>query len=196
MDHQWTPALEQWLREQAVDAGFNTAGIASVDPAPDDLDAQRFADWIAQGRAGEMDYLKRRDENGNLLRSAVQVAVPWARSIIVCALNYDAAAPLSDTNQRHSQVYLAFRPVQRRYGTILYIQGRHVGFECLLEASGIDLSSSERHQSHPKPVLGGCPYTRFGFARSLIQYLSTNGGRYKQCSFVAVADSLGGPVTR
>ena len=95
MDHQWTPALEHWLREQAIDAGFDNAGIASVDPALGDVDAQRFADWIAQGRAGEMDYLKRRDENGTLLRSAVQVAVPWARSVIVCALNYDAAAPLS-----------------------------------------------------------------------------------------------------
>ena len=95
MDHQWTPALEQWLREQAIDAGFNTAGIASVDPAPGDVDAQRFADWIAQGRAGEMDYLKRRDDNGTLLRSAVQTAIPWARSVIVCALNYNAAAPLS-----------------------------------------------------------------------------------------------------
>ncbi len=95
MDHQWTPALEQWLREQAIDAGFDTAGIASVDPTSGDIDAQRFADWIDQGRAGEMDYLKRRDDNGTLLRSAVQVAVPWARSVIVCALNYNAAAPLS-----------------------------------------------------------------------------------------------------
>src|SRR5271170_5635541 len=80
VDHQWTPgwtpSLEQWLREQALAAGFDTAGIASVDPAPNDLAAQRFADWIAQGRAGEMDYLKRRDDHGTLLRSAVQVAVP------------------------------------------------------------------------------------------------------------------------
>jgi epoxyqueuosine reductase len=95
VDQQWTPALEQWLREQAIDAGFDTAGIASVDSVPGDIDAQRFADWIAQGRAGEMDYLKRSDDNGTLLRSAVQVAVPWARSVIVCALNYNAAAPLS-----------------------------------------------------------------------------------------------------
>jgi epoxyqueuosine reductase len=95
VDHQWTPALEQWLREQAIDAGFDTAGIASVDFAPGDIDAQRFADWIAQGRAGEMDYLKRRDGSGTLLRSAVQVAIPWARSVVVCALNYNAAAPLS-----------------------------------------------------------------------------------------------------
>ena len=47
------------------------------------------------GRAGEMDYLKRRDDNGTLLRSTVQTAIPWARSVIVCALNYNAAAPLS-----------------------------------------------------------------------------------------------------
>ena len=99
MDNQWTPgwtpSLEQWLREQALAAGFDTAGIASVDSTPSELDAQRFAEWIAQGRAGEMEYLKRRDDHGTLLRSAVQVAVPWARSVVVCALNYDAPAPLS-----------------------------------------------------------------------------------------------------
>jgi epoxyqueuosine reductase len=99
VNHQWTPALEQWLRGEAIAAGFDAAGISSVDPhenpAANGLDAERFADWIDQGRAGEMDYLKRRDENGNLLRSAVQVAVPWARSVVVCALNYNAAAPLS-----------------------------------------------------------------------------------------------------
>jgi epoxyqueuosine reductase len=42
-----------------------------------------------------MDYLTRRDESGTLVRSALRFAMPWARSIIVCALNYDANAPLS-----------------------------------------------------------------------------------------------------
>jgi len=42
-----------------------------------------------------MEYLKRRDEQGVLLRSGVQVAMPWARSVIVCALNYNASAPRS-----------------------------------------------------------------------------------------------------
>ncbi len=42
-----------------------------------------------------MDYLKRRDENGVLVRSAVQIALPWARSVIVCALNYNAVGPRS-----------------------------------------------------------------------------------------------------
>lgn len=95
---EWTSELQQWLREQATEAGFDTAGVASVDandPREAAVDAERFAAWVAAGRAGEMDYLKRRDENGTLLRSGVQVAIPWARSVIVCALNYNAAGPLS-----------------------------------------------------------------------------------------------------
>src|SRR5882757_3551710 len=100
----WTPELEQWLRERAAEAGFDAAGVASVgvinsapDPGDDtaQLDADRFAAWVSAGRAGEMEYLKRRDEQGVLLRSGVQVAMPWARSVIVCALNYNAAGPLS-----------------------------------------------------------------------------------------------------
>jgi epoxyqueuosine reductase len=99
---EWTPELELWLQEQAAEAGFDTAGIAAVGGADssagnqdDNVDAERFAAWVAAGRAGEMEYLKRRDEQGVLLRSAVQVAMPWARSVIVCALNYNATGPLS-----------------------------------------------------------------------------------------------------
>jgi epoxyqueuosine reductase len=97
---EWTPELESWLRLQAAEAGFDTAGIAAIDAGSSadttaQLDAERFAAWVAAGRAGEMDYLKRRDEDGVLLRSAVQVAIPWARSVIVCALNYNASASLS-----------------------------------------------------------------------------------------------------
>jgi epoxyqueuosine reductase len=104
---EWTPELEQWLRERAAEAGFDTAGVAPVsvtDSAADSgdsatqLDAERFAAWVAAGRAGEMEYLKRRDEQGVLLRSGVQVAMPWARSVIVCALNYNASGPLSIDN--------------------------------------------------------------------------------------------------
>src|SRR5437868_5310273 len=104
---EWTLELEQWLRECAIEAGFDTAGVASVDAtdSPTNLssgaaqrDAERFTAWVAAGRAGEMEYLTRRDEHGVLLRSAVQVAMPWARSVIVCALNYNAAGPLSIEN--------------------------------------------------------------------------------------------------
>jgi epoxyqueuosine reductase len=97
---EWTPELTQWLRTLALEAGFDTAGIAPVGDqtsprSSDHLTAERFSSWIAAGRAGEMDYLKRRDDSGILLRSEVRVAIPWARSVIVCAFNYNTAAPRS-----------------------------------------------------------------------------------------------------
>lgn len=42
-----------------------------------------------------MEYLKRRNEQGVLLRSGVEVAMPWARSVVVCAVNYNGEGPLS-----------------------------------------------------------------------------------------------------
>ncbi len=94
----WNPELRWWLDENAREAGFDAAGVAAVsdpgDPAAAE-EAARFAGWVEAGRAGEMEYLKRRDEAGTLVRSAVQVAMPWARSVVVCALNYNADAPRS-----------------------------------------------------------------------------------------------------
>jgi epoxyqueuosine reductase len=98
MSEEWTPELEQSMRECAARAGFDVVGVAAVtgfEEETDRMDAERFAEWVAAGRAGEMEYLKRRDEQGVLLRSAVRVAMPWARSVIVCAMNYNAAAPRS-----------------------------------------------------------------------------------------------------
>ncbi|MDQ2832241.1 MAG: tRNA epoxyqueuosine(34) reductase QueG [Acidobacteriota bacterium] len=94
----WTEELEQWLQRQARVSGFDLAGIAPVDPSPssaDRLTEARFRAWIEAGHAGEMEYLKRRDDQGALLRSDVRKAIPWARSVIVCAMNYDVPAPLS-----------------------------------------------------------------------------------------------------
>lgn len=98
MTGEWTAELEHWIRERTVEAGFDAAGVAPVSAPESDksqLDAERFSAWIAAGRAGEMEYLKRRDERGVLLRSGVQVAMPWAQSVVVCALNYNAAGPRS-----------------------------------------------------------------------------------------------------
>ncbi len=97
MSGEWTPEVEAWMRERALGAGFDAAGVVPVIGTSDEeqLDAARFVEWVEGGRAGEMEYLKRRDERGVLLRSGVQVAMPWAQSVIVCALNYNSAAPLS-----------------------------------------------------------------------------------------------------
>ena len=87
-----------WVRERAVEAGFQTAGVAAVcgiESEQGQLDAKRFASWIDAGRAGEMEYLKRRNDQGILLRSGVEVAMPWARSVVVCAVNYNGDGPLS-----------------------------------------------------------------------------------------------------
>jgi epoxyqueuosine reductase len=86
----------------ARNAGFSTAGIAPVplpgEPADDPELSQfepYFEGWIERGYAGEMEYLKRRDQDNRLLRSSLRIAVPWARSVIVCAANYNADAPKS-----------------------------------------------------------------------------------------------------
>ncbi len=90
--------LSDFIKRAAIHAGFSAAGIAAV---PEPGSAEDFAElrlvepWIEDGRAGEMEYLKRRDESGRLLRSSLRIALPWARSVIVCAANYNSAAPKS-----------------------------------------------------------------------------------------------------
>ena len=93
----WTEERVAWLRERALAAGFSLAGVAAAtgESEAEIRDGVRFTDWIEAGFAGEMEWLKRRDAEGRLLRSAVRVALPWARSVVLCALNYRAEGPLS-----------------------------------------------------------------------------------------------------
>ena len=80
------------VRQAATDAGFDLAGIAPVDDAPE---LKYFPRWIAAGHAGEMKYLEARDEQGRLKRASLAHAAPWARSVVVCAINYNTAQPYS-----------------------------------------------------------------------------------------------------
>jgi epoxyqueuosine reductase len=86
--------ISETVAEAAQAAGFAAAGIAAV---PEPGSAADYAElgfvepWIDAGRGGEMEYLKRRDEAGRLLRSSLRIALPWARSVIVCAANYNSA---------------------------------------------------------------------------------------------------------
>ena len=86
-----------WLQQRALDVGFTFVGVALADCSTDaeGRDGHRFAEWVDAGHAGEMAYLQRRDESGQLLRSAIEVALPWARSVVICGLNYHAGGPLS-----------------------------------------------------------------------------------------------------
>ena len=80
------------VKQAAHDAGFDLAGIAPVRDFPE---LERFPQWIAAGHAGEMKYMEARDEAGGLKRASLRSAAPWARSVIVCAINYNTAQPNS-----------------------------------------------------------------------------------------------------
>jgi epoxyqueuosine reductase len=80
------------VMKAAAEAGFVLAGVAPVDNAEE---LKYFPKWIAQGHAGEMKYLEARDQQGRLKRSSLAHAVPWARSVVVCAINYNTTPPYS-----------------------------------------------------------------------------------------------------
>jgi epoxyqueuosine reductase len=84
--------IADMTKQAALDAGFDLLGIAPVRDFPE-LD--HFPKWIADGHAGEMKYMEARDETGRLKRASLRSAVPWARSVIVCAMNYNTAQPYS-----------------------------------------------------------------------------------------------------
>jgi epoxyqueuosine reductase len=84
--------IEALIKRAAHEAGFELAGIA---PARDLTELAYFKEWIAAGRAGEMKYLEARDERGCLKRSSLHSIAPWARSVIVCAINYNTAESYS-----------------------------------------------------------------------------------------------------
>lgn len=87
-----TSHLQILVKRLAADAGFDFCGVAPAAHAPE-LD--RFPAWIANGHAGEMKYLESRDDQGELKRASLARVAPWARSVIVCAINYNTAHPYS-----------------------------------------------------------------------------------------------------
>jgi epoxyqueuosine reductase len=80
------------IQHAAEAAGFDLCGVA---PAADAPELQHFPEWIAAGHAGEMKYLEARDEQSVLKRSSLARVAPWARSVVVCAINYNTANPYS-----------------------------------------------------------------------------------------------------
>jgi len=81
-----------WIKKTAQQAGFDLAGIAPVQDFPE---LRQFPQWIAAGYAGEMKYMEARDEAGRLKRASLKSTVPWAKSVVVCAINYNTAQPYS-----------------------------------------------------------------------------------------------------
>jgi epoxyqueuosine reductase len=84
--------VEGVVKQSAREAGFDLAGIAPVRKHPE---LEYFPEFVAAGHGGEMAYLASRNGEGALKRSAVEIAFPWVRSVIVCAINYNTAQPYS-----------------------------------------------------------------------------------------------------
>ena len=92
------------LAQAATDAGFELFGIAPVNDFPE---LEYFPRWIAAGHAGEMKYMAARDDQGRWKRSSLAHAAPWARSVVVCAINYNTAQPYSTQTGNPSQGWIS-----------------------------------------------------------------------------------------
>ena len=76
----------RWVVAEARRLGFDLCGIAPIEEFEE---LARLPEWLARGYSGEMGYLAdaRRREPARVL--------PEARSLIVCALNYNTPLPYS-----------------------------------------------------------------------------------------------------
>jgi epoxyqueuosine reductase len=74
-------ALSPRIKDEARRLGFELVGISAVTPAPHE---QSFAQWLREGFAGKLDYMKRTEH----LRRDPHTLVPWAVSIISVGMNY------------------------------------------------------------------------------------------------------------
>ncbi len=77
---------KDWVVEQARALGFDLCGVARAEDFPE---LAHLPEWLARGYAGEMCYLEdpRRRSPARVLEAA--------RSIIVCAFNYNTSLPYS-----------------------------------------------------------------------------------------------------
>ena len=75
-----------WLTGHAKDIGFDLCGVVAAERFPE---LARSEEWLARGFAGEMKYL------ADPRRSDAARAMPGIRSVIICALNYNAPFPRS-----------------------------------------------------------------------------------------------------
>jgi epoxyqueuosine reductase len=100
MDTGLAEKVKRWGRE----ARFDLVGIA---PAREFSELGYFPQWIAGGHAGEMKYLEARAESGALKRASLKNAAPWARSVIVCAINYNTSEPYSTQGEDRDRGWIS-----------------------------------------------------------------------------------------
>ena len=125
------------IKRLAEEAGFDLSGIAGVGETPEH---KFFPQWIANGHAGDMKYLEARNEMGDLKRASLTNAAPWARSVVVCALNYNTDQPYSTHAGATSQAWISrYAWTQRDYHDVLLAKLRNLesGFVACCAQSGV-----------------------------------------------------------
>jgi epoxyqueuosine reductase len=75
-----------WIGERARALGFDLCGVVRAAKFPE---LERTDEWLKRGYAGEMKYL------ADARRNNPESAMAGVRSVIVCALNYNADCPKS-----------------------------------------------------------------------------------------------------
>ena len=98
------PDLRTRILQFGREGGFELCGIA---PVRDFGELEVFPSWIADGRHGEMKYMEARNEAGELKRARLANVAPWARSVIVCAVNYNTAHPYSTQTEDASKGWIS-----------------------------------------------------------------------------------------
>jgi epoxyqueuosine reductase len=85
------------LKHKARALGFDLVGVAPVASSPE---AQFYPKWLERGYAGEMHYLERQKP----ARMDPSSILPGARSVIVCAVNYNTSKPATSYDRLRAWV--------------------------------------------------------------------------------------------
>ena len=96
--------LRDRIKQFAHEAGFDLCGVAAIGEFQE---LSVFPAWIADGRHGEMKYMEARNEAAQLKRAKLENVAPWARSVIVCAINYNTAQPYSTQTQDSTRGWIS-----------------------------------------------------------------------------------------
>src|SRR5215467_304382 len=88
----------QSVKSVAYSLGFDLVGIAPIGPFPE---TQFYSEWLERGYAGEMNYLERQKP----AKLHPESLLPGARSVVVCAMNYNTAQPY--TRFEHARAWIS-----------------------------------------------------------------------------------------
>ena len=128
--------LTSEIKRLARAEGFDLAGVAGV---AETAEHRFFPQWLAAGYGGEMRYLESRNDAGELKRGSLAHAAPWARSVVVCAVNYNSEEPYSTHSGSTAQGWISrYAWTQRDYHDVLLAKLRalEARFVALVGESG------------------------------------------------------------